>query len=737
MKLWISLSAIPLSEYKKWGGHGLFNRDMYEDLFFKQTKMKNAWRIYLPVNSKALPAKKVTVPAVVDKEVVDKGYRVEDYVAGIAVDPTGKRRIKIGKLLTPAAKKVFDNDSQRKASRLINAPLLVVISRHPYDLMGMSTNRGWTSCTNMKDGSNRKYVKQDVKFGTLIAYLVKTDDKNINNPIGRVRIYRYTDEANPKNYLLVRDSTVYGTNAPGFLETIDNWLSGVNDDRVEGTYCISPGVLSEEPTAGSTFYIIPSLESFNKTAYAKKVFNPDTTNTLPSVKFGPNFQFDEAIEQGNLNLLFFIASSPSTPSDVLSKVFDQVMSLKSGPTKGNSKEIAEDRSTATKYRLLSVLAGNPNTTEKILTKIVETGIAKVVAAVAYSHNMTKKLADLIMDRVPEVIPRLTSSNNLSKDYWASKFNFLDGLKNSQLKHQVFMALFENVQLPTKIELKVLDSPRKYDSYIRSTIAQHSQNEAVLRRACLDKDQDVVESALGNSKFPSDMYAVMLPKVKPPVVELMLQNSNVPNDVLHSIVNGKYSVELKVQAMLHNQFVWTVSDLERALKNENRKALYGSRILDNLTDEQFVGLVKKGFLRTLIDDYYIDIKAQQVDLVYDDLSDADKILVAGNIQQPSPSVSKKIISEPNVDIRAAFAKYTEDNESLVHLLKDPVQEVRVAAARNPNLDLKELKSIVAKFAKTKPVSVEDKDFLNVVERELKNREKSLAKNRKLKAKKVAK
>lgn len=70
----------------------------------------------------------------------------------------------------------------------------IVVSRHPYDIVGMSTGRGWTSCMNLKDGCNRHYVNQELRHGTIIAYLVKDNDLNITNPISRILLKPYINK---------------------------------------------------------------------------------------------------------------------------------------------------------------------------------------------------------------------------------------------------------------------------------------------------------------------------------------------------------------------------------------------------------------------------------------------------------------------------------------------------------------------------------------------------------------
>ena len=107
--------------------------------------------------------------------------------------------------------------------------LFIVISRHPYDIAGMSTDRGWTSCMNLKVGQFRQYVMSSIVNGALIAYVVNKNDLNIENPINRLLIKPYIKEneninfENP-NFILV-PSTIYGNNIDGFKETVEKWLN--------------------------------------------------------------------------------------------------------------------------------------------------------------------------------------------------------------------------------------------------------------------------------------------------------------------------------------------------------------------------------------------------------------------------------------------------------------------------------------------------------------------------------
>lgn len=237
-----SLSAIPLKTYRNWGGRKLFNPKLYEKLFKHWTKKDKAYRIYLPVGKTAKPHQTQGRKSIEDY-LDSVGYMVEDYLIGMAVHKDTGRTMKIGKILSKGKqadlKRVFDNDKSRQAQS--SKDMYVVVSRHPYDIAGMSTGRDWESCLNIVGGSNRAYTQSDVEAGHLVAYLVEGSDKNINRPLARVRILRYEADKG-SSYILYRQAKIYGNSNPGFTTTVDRWLAEINPKDAEGMFCLNDNV---------------------------------------------------------------------------------------------------------------------------------------------------------------------------------------------------------------------------------------------------------------------------------------------------------------------------------------------------------------------------------------------------------------------------------------------------------------------------------------------------------------
>jgi len=145
-----------------------------------------------------------------------------DYIHGKFIHKLKTQRgekdqeLNIGKVLKKHAKNnkniqelldSFASDPLRLTSNLNNKKLYIVLSNHAYDIAGMSTDRKWTSCMNLVTGSNTQWIKEDIKWGTVVAYLIELKDNNIENPLGRILIKPYLDDNNAIVYF--PEPTIY------------------------------------------------------------------------------------------------------------------------------------------------------------------------------------------------------------------------------------------------------------------------------------------------------------------------------------------------------------------------------------------------------------------------------------------------------------------------------------------------------------------------------------------------
>ena len=232
-----------------------WDKERYKDIFTndKYEHDRNGYRVFLPIDDEQGLLNRIKnshAYNIVEKELEKLGYDIQDYIKGIAVMKNNRKRmVKIGKLLRPTeqekaeaytsknpslkpiAYERFVNDENRQSTQKQHE---VVISRHPYDIAGMSTDRGWTSCMNLENGLYKRYVPLDIKHGTVIAYAIRKGDRNIQNPVARVLIKPFmeiNEEKKESSVLFGIEDRVYGEEPPGFVDTVESWVDEVNDIR--------------------------------------------------------------------------------------------------------------------------------------------------------------------------------------------------------------------------------------------------------------------------------------------------------------------------------------------------------------------------------------------------------------------------------------------------------------------------------------------------------------------------
>ena len=144
-----------------------WDKSRYEDIFMsgKYKTDKNGYRIFLDIKQEQPKERQHgDTERMISDHLKSIGYEVEDYIKGLAYKSDNpKRKIKIGKLLNKSNQTFFhyfQNDPVRQSTK---SEFMVVISRHPYDIAGMSTNRGWESCMRLPDpdAPNRREIDYD------------------------------------------------------------------------------------------------------------------------------------------------------------------------------------------------------------------------------------------------------------------------------------------------------------------------------------------------------------------------------------------------------------------------------------------------------------------------------------------------------------------------------------------------------------------------------------------------
>ena len=212
-----------------------WDKQKYRDIFTdsRYTHDRNGYRVYIPIQTdQPMRQQKSTTQQQIEQELAKHGFEMVDYRKGIVRNTEKNQNIKIGKVLNKlnmqALLNAFNTDKSREATK---SEYMAVISRHPYDIAGMSTDRGWTSCMNLQSGSYNRYVPIDIREGSVIAYVTRIDDLDIKNPVGRVLLKPFVDVlGKPVIYFGIEDK-VYGTNVPGFVDAVKSWVNRVNQEH--------------------------------------------------------------------------------------------------------------------------------------------------------------------------------------------------------------------------------------------------------------------------------------------------------------------------------------------------------------------------------------------------------------------------------------------------------------------------------------------------------------------------
>jgi len=217
------------------------------------------FRVYVPIGHAQVTGN-VVIPLPVRLAVRKAGFRITDYRAKRCVklnDKDQKNVFNIGKVIAkdPVAKAAFDNDPQLQNSS--TSEFTMVVSCHPYDIIGMSTGRDWdeTSCMRLGDyradfdnGSNAKYLQHDVAEGTLVVYAVRSDDQNIQKPLGRCLLKPFLRDDGSGSIFYRRETTVYGNPVPGFAETLARFLRRLNAGVPAGIYKLNEKLYNDSLT---------------------------------------------------------------------------------------------------------------------------------------------------------------------------------------------------------------------------------------------------------------------------------------------------------------------------------------------------------------------------------------------------------------------------------------------------------------------------------------------------------
>jgi hypothetical protein len=722
----ISLSAIRISDYKKWGAK--FNKDLYKSIFQRYTKKKNAYRIYLPIGEHYTESHTRPLPEVV-KALDDLGYIIEDYTTGLAIkaDKSKKNPVRIGKLLNNQPE-LLKKYAEHKHSLGIkgSSELVVVISRHPYDIMGMSTDRGWTSCTDLAlppvqyegkersrkqigPGINAHYVITDVAAGNIIAYLVDKTDLNVRRPKARMRILAYVNK-DTQDFVLKAHDVVYGTDTPLFRKTVDKWLGEVNEVNTDGMYCAIDNM--DEQDGAENLYVVKSSQqildllqskmNYEKVQQAEALFSTDVNS-----KHITKAVIDLLIARVNSDTDFLSrALRLAIPEAILEYAYDNVAEQDRDDI---SSEIVANKNCS--YTLLKRIVSDLDNDAHALRNN-----SFFNAVVDHPETDDALLRTLILKYEgglhPQKLDIALSSRKLSE---ASIREFLTG-------YSAILAANENT--PLVILREMLDNPNVRPSVKEDIIENPALPRELVRKYALQSgDKDLLKAAASNPNINAEDLSLILqdgtllaklrvfdhPKVQTPHVVIGLadesskvqlaaaRSSAMTPALVDKILDGK-SKTLKIAALHSGQA--SVQDITKALGDSSLDVINAAieSSVAGLTDEHLLILAKhtNSQVRLLALQNSDKPPAEVLDLL---VLDKDKKVQREAAEKPNLSAANisAIISQGSLVALKALLYNTDAPLTPAHfetLSASPFEGIRTLIAGNDRTPLNVLKALLS-------------------------------------------
>lgn len=178
--------------------------DYYAELLKTKTMRK-----YYPVPSELIAShvKEASVPKTdrnLEAILVELGLsKINlDNNTGVVGNEKGTRRL--GKVLVSAG---FTKQAEKLKKRNNSVAkdgneYTIVISAHPMDVLTASFNRSWTSCMQMNPGYSSTLPNAIIRPNkyAMIAYLVKSNDKAIKKPLGRLFLNGYAPNVDSERF---------------------------------------------------------------------------------------------------------------------------------------------------------------------------------------------------------------------------------------------------------------------------------------------------------------------------------------------------------------------------------------------------------------------------------------------------------------------------------------------------------------------------------------------------------
>jgi hypothetical protein len=230
-----------------------FYNNKYFDKFFGDGKTER-----LPLNIDHQKKEDIEIPTEIEDFCKKNNLKIINYKKGLVKPQNSKNIYKINHFIKDnELKKIFTNDINRAEL----SDTKVIFTRKHIDIINMSTNKNWNSCTNLYNKEKdiyeipRMLISLIADSKVIIGYLVNNDDDEIINPHGRMYIYLSFNEKNNKE-LFYPSITTYG-NFPKYIrKQVKTFIEeNINKNTDEGEYYFCDT---------NKFYVYNNIESLIK-----------------------------------------------------------------------------------------------------------------------------------------------------------------------------------------------------------------------------------------------------------------------------------------------------------------------------------------------------------------------------------------------------------------------------------------------------------------------------------------
>ena len=279
---------------KKLGGSRYNSKNKHKNMFDSYQDKTNPDRITLPLETNDLNDK---VDSQIKFHLKTNGWDVHNYHAGLvsrqSIDRDGNDKLeirKIGKVLQQTGgdkvihsqprdrlikgsdgQPLVGSDGRYKSERVpqslldyynadpvrssVKAEHNIVISRDLDDIGGMTSGRDWAndSCMRLpkskenEGGGYHHHIKNDLQNHTLVAYATKRGDDELEDPVGRVLIKKYsTMLPNGKSHDIYRpEKGTYGDLPDGFTDHVEEIMKKHYPAKPDMNYHLSQGLYND------------------------------------------------------------------------------------------------------------------------------------------------------------------------------------------------------------------------------------------------------------------------------------------------------------------------------------------------------------------------------------------------------------------------------------------------------------------------------------------------------------